>query len=491
MIRRSADFKGNYIDGEFVQPTGGQAFCSINPATDGEIVCEAVGDPAAVDIAVAAARKAAPGWRRLSLTQRRSALQAVVDANPDCRDAIAEAIALEMGKPIAEARIEAGSVAGKIKGVAAQLPSELPTAHAGAPGEQRFHALGVVAVIGPFNFPVHLCNTHVIPALLTGNTVVVKPSDITPLAGQRYAELMSALPRGVFNMVHGRGDVGAALANHEGIDGLVFTGSYETGRRIRKATFDQPHKKISLELGGRNPAVVLDDADLDQAAREIALGALLTSGQRCTATSRVIATTGIYDELAERLSAIFAAVTPGDPLDESTFMGPLATAAQRDRFFALLERAKSEGAEVLVESRPLPGGAFVTPSLYAVKGDEAYLREELFGPHVDLERADDDADALARAANNPYGLSASLFSARPEMAEAFFDTVRAGVININRSTNGASGLLPFGGTGMSGNWAAAGSCAPRLSTYAVALMQVPHGQITAHANLERQLAKEV
>lgn len=481
-------WRGNFIDGAFMRPAAGETFCSVNPARPDEIVCEAVGDVAAVDAAVQAARKAAPGWRRMSVDDRRAALQAVVDANPTHADAIAEAISREMGKPIAEARIEANSVAGKIKGVYAQLPGELPTAHTGAPGEQRFHALGVIGVIGPFNFPVHLCNTHIIPALLTGNTVVVKPSDVTPLAGQRYAELMAALPPGVFNMVHGRGDVGAALAAHPGIDGLVFTGSYATGRRIRQATFDQPHKKISLELGGRNPAVVLDDADLDQVVREIALGALLTTGQRCTATSRVIATPGIYDALAERLAAVFAQVTPGDPLDADTFMGPLATVGQRDRFLALLDDAKGQGAEVLVESRGLPGGAFVTPSLYAVKGDEPYLREELFGPHVDLERAADDADALARAANNPYGLSASLFSARAAMAEAFYDTVRAGVININRSTNGASGLLPFGGTGMSGNWAPAGSCAPRLSTYPVALMQVPHGQITAHANLERQLA---
>lgn len=481
-------WRGNYIDGAFVKPSGGRPFKSVDPARDGAVVCEAIGDPAAVDAAVAAARKAARRWRRLSVTERRSALEPVVAANAEHRQAIAEAITREMGKPISEALIEAGSVAGKITGVYAQLPSELPPAHAGAPGEQRFHALGVIGVIGPFNFPVHLCNTHIIPALLAGNTVVVKPSDVTPLAGQRYAELMAALPPGVFNLVHGQGDVGAALAAHEGIDGLVFTGSYDTGRLIRKATFDQPHKKISLELGGRNPAVVLDDADLDQAVREIALGALLTAGQRCTATSRVIATPGILPALEARLSAIFAAVEPGDPLEPDTFMGPLATAAQRDRFFELLQRAQDEGAIPLVESRRVDGGAFVTPSLYRVKGDEPYLREELFGPHVDLEAATDDADALRRAANNPYGLSASLFTARENLIDDFYDTVRAGVININRSTNGASGLLPFGGTGMSGNWAPAGSCAPRLSTYPVALMQVPYGSVTAAPLLERQLA---
>ncbi|MCA9526227.1 MAG: aldehyde dehydrogenase family protein, partial [Myxococcales bacterium] len=390
------------------------------------------------------------------------------------------------GKPIAEARAEALSIAGKIDGVIAQLDHELPPAAPGAPGEQRFQALGVVGVIGPFNFPVHLVNTHIIPALLTGNTVVVKPSEVTPLAGQRYAELFAAagLPPGVFNLIHGLGAHGAALTGHPDVDGVIFTGSYATGRRIRQATFDQPWKKVSLELGGRNPAVVLDDAHLDQAVREILLGALLSSGQRCTATSRVIATAGIAEALRARLAQAFAAVVPGDPMDRDTLVGPLASLGARDRFMGLLAAARAEGAVPVVESRALPGGAFVTPSLYQVRGDEAFLREEFFGPHLDFEIAADDEDAFARAARNPYGLSASLFTARESLRDAFFDRVRAGVINFNRSTNGASGLLPFGGTGMSGNWRPAGSLAPRLCTYPVAVMAEPFGRLTPHAALD-------
>lgn len=478
-------FRGDYIGGAF-RPSAGEGFASRDPYT-GETVCEARADVAAVDAAVDAARAAAKGWRRAPIDERIAALEAVRAKVAAHVERIAEAITAEMGKPIAEARGEAASIAGKIDGVIAGLPHELPPAAPGAPGEQRFHALGVVGIIGPFNFPVHLCNTHVVPTLLVGNTVVVKPSEVTPLCGQRYAELFddAGFPAGVFNLVHGLGATGAALAAHPGLDGLVFTGSYATGRRIRQATFDQPHKKVSLELGGRNPAVVLDDADLDQAVREIALGALLTSGQRCTATSRVIATPGIADALCDRLTALFENARPGDPRDEATLFGPLAHLQARDRFVAALAAARKQPTvEVLVESRTDGPGACVSPSLYRVRGDEPHLKDELFGPHVDFEVARDDADAFARAADNPYGLSASLFTARIEALDDFYDTVRVGVVNLNRSTNGASGLLPFGGIGMSGNWAPAGSCAPRLTTWPVAVMQAKFGELTPNAALD-------
>ena len=483
-------FLGNYLDGAFRPVNKGDPFTSIDPATRGEVVLTARADLAAVDQAASAARRAAPGWRRSGLGARIAALRKVQDKVAAHKERIAEAITAEMGKPLGEARVEAGSIVGKIEAVIGQLPHELPPAHPGAPGEQRFHPLGVVGVIGPFNFPVHLLNTHVIPALLVGNTLVLKPSEVTPLAGQRYAELFhdAGFPAGVLNVVHGLGPTGAALAAHDDIDGVIFTGSYATGRRIREATFDQPHKKVCLELGGKNPAVVLDDADLDQATREIVLGALLTVGQRCTATSRVIVTSGIADALEARLVAAFAKVVPGDPKLASTFMGPLATHGSRARFMDTLAQLRAQGAEVLVESAALPGGAYVTPSVYRVRGHEPGLHVEHFGPHIDFEVAVDEADAFSRVAKNPYGLSASLFSRRREALEDFYDAVRVGVLNFNRSTNGASGLLPFGGTGMSGNWMPAGSCAPRLGTFPVAVLEAKYGARTRNDALDRCLA---
>jgi len=485
----SFGFRGNYIGGAFHSVATGELFASRNPARGHEVVTQARADVSAVEPAVAAAHAAVVHWRRATPETRVGALRAVQAKVGDHVEPIAQAITAEMGKPLAEARVEARSISGKIEGVIGQLGAELPPASPGAPGEQRFHALGVMVVIGPFNFPVHLLNTHIVPALLTGNTVVAKPSEVTPLSGQRYAELFedAGFPAGVFNLVHGLGETGAALVTHPDVSGVVFTGSYETGRRIRQATFDQPFKKVCLELGGNNPAVVLDDADLEQAAREILLGALLTSGQRCTATSRVIATPGIADALEARLVSAFAAIQPGDPLSEDTLLGPLATEDSRRAFLDALALAREEGACALVGGESVAGGAFVTPALYRVSGNEPSLREEVFGPFVAFERAAGDDDALARAADNLYGLSASLFSAREEMLEIFYDRVRVGVVNFNRSTNGASGLLPFGGVGKSGNWRPAGSGAPRLCTYPVAVMRAAHGALTPNAALDAAL----
>ena len=485
------NFRGQFINGQFTSYADEIEFSSFNPAQDHRVVTVAGESTNAVNDALDCARRAAPAWRRAGLDARISALRAVQEMVPAHVDSIADAITAEMGKTRSEALVEARSIAGKIDGVIKQLSSELPSAHIGAPGEQRFHPLGVVGIIGPFNFPIHLLNTHVIPSLLTGNTVVVKPSDVTPLCGQRYAELFmdAGFPPGVLNVVHGGGRTGAALAEHRETDGLVFTGSYATGRRIRQATFDMPHKKISLELGGKNPAVVLDDADLEQAVREILLGALLTTGQRCTATSRVIVTPGLANDLRSRLTKAFECVRPGDPMDSATFMGPLANGRAKERFLALLSDARAQGAQVLVEAEGLDGGAWVTPGLYEVTGDESFLREELFGPHIAFECASDANDAFRRAANTPYGLSASLFSASEDALETFYDRVRVGVVNFNRSTNGASGLLPFGGIGMSGNWRPAGSCAPRLSTYPVAFMKAAFGAVTQNINLESLLTE--
>lgn len=479
-----------HMEEGFEADGGAELICSVNPST-GAQVASGVAELSAVEDAIMAARAALAAWRRLGLEGRIKALSAVAERVEAHRERIAEAICLEMGKPWSEALIEAGSVKGKIEGVIAQLSHTLPSAPPNAPGEQRFHPLGVIGVIGPFNFPVHLLNTHVIPALLTGNTIILKPSEVTPLSAQRYAELFvdAGFPAGVLNLVHGAGKVGAALSSHEGLNGLIFTGSYETGRRIREATFDQPHKKVCLELGGKNPAIVLDDADLEQATREILLGALLTTGQRCTATSRVIVTKGIAERLKRALVEALKKIEPSDPMAEGCFMGPLANLNAKRRFLALLEQGRAEGARPVVESQDLTQ-AFVTPSLYEVSGEEPYLEEELFGPHLAFQVVEGEAEAFEWAAKNPYGLSASVFSAREEALESLYELVPAGVLNWNRSTNGASGLLPFGGVGKSGNWHPAGSEGPRLSTYAVAVMSVPFGERTPHAALDRQLARQ-
>ena len=480
-------FKGQYVNGRFAQ--GGEAsFKSKNPATDDDTVFEAQNaSQSQIDDAIASARADAVKWRRLPFEERANIMMRVADRVDGYSESIARAISLEMGKAHREALVEARSIKSKIIGSIQQIPHELPSAPPGAPGEQRFHAMGVVGVIGPFNFPIHLLNTHLIPALLTGNTAVIKPSDVTPLCGQLYAELFhdSDIPAGVFNLIQGDGRVGASLSAHEGIDGLVFTGSYETGRRIRQATFDQPWKKVSLELGGKNVALVLDDAHLEQAIREIILGAFLTTGQRCTATSRVVVTRGLSQPLLAGLKSALTKLKVGNPMLSDVFMGPLATKHSQSQFTTYIDRLKDEGGQLVSEGAAITdNGAFVAPSLFRVVGDEAVLKHEFFGPNICVEVAEDEDDGFRRAAANEFGLSASLFSRRAEMLERFYDEVRVGVVNFNRSTNGASGLLPFGGTGKSGNWRPAGSLGPRLATYPVAVMQQAHGLITSHPCLD-------
>jgi len=485
-------FRGSFIGGRFVRAESGVVFHSENPANPDHIVFECQADLKHIDTAVLAAREALPAWRALSLEDRISAVLRLKDCLSRHEERIASAITMEMGKVSSEAHVEAKSIGGKIDALVRLLPTELPKAAEGAPGEQRFRALGVVGVIGPYNFPIHLLNTHVIPALLTGNTVVAKPSEVTPLVGQRYAELFeeAELPPGVFNLVQGLGKSGAHLAAHPDLASVVFTGSFRTGRLIRQAVFDQPHKKVALELGGKNMAVVLDDADLDQVVREVLLGALLTTGQRCTATSRVIATPGIAGNLRDALVAAFSKIVPDDPLASGTFMGPLADRVGFKRFFDHLETAKAAGVNVLLDSKSLHGGYYATPGIYEVKGHEAIVSEELFGPHICLEVARDEDDAYQRASQSAYGLSASLFSEREEAFERFYYEVPAGVMNFNRSTNGASGLLPFGGLGKSGNFHPTGSFSLRLTTYPVAVMGAPYGSISPHGALESLLEKE-
>ncbi len=485
------EFRGNYFGGAFV-PADGSPFASVNPARDFEPVLQAHESVKAVDRAVAAAAQASGAWRVRPVAERIELLRGVQARLPEYQERIAQAITAEMGKPIGEARIEAGSIKGKIEGTIGLLAHELPAAAPAAPGEQRFRALGVVAIIGPFNFPIHLVNTYVIPALLTGNSVVIKPTEIAPLCGQLYAELFDSagLPPGVFNMVQGRGAVGAALVAHRDVTGVLFTGAYETGRRIRQATFDQPHKKVSLELGGNNVAVVLADADLEQAAREIMLGGLLSAGQRCNATRRVIVEAPLADALRARLVGVYDRLRPADPCLESTLFGPLATARQREVFFEGIATIQGEGAKALVSAQTLPGGAFVSPGISEVSGEEPALREEIFGPHLNFEVAADRADAFRRAANNDYGLSAALFSADPAAAEAFYEAVPVGVLNLNRATNGASGLLPFGGVGKSGNWMPAGAGAARLCTHPVAVLSNALGHRTPNAALDGWLEGE-
>ncbi len=456
------DAKGNFIDGaweEIKAPEG--TLTRHNPASPDETVFEANWDTASVDRAVSAARDALPEWDRLGREARIDHLESLAEAFRDREDDIAEAIAREVGKPLWEARGEAAALAKKVdimvdegmEFTREQRPDDLEN------GRWQYRPLGVTAVLGPFNFPVHLPNGHIIPALANGNTVVVKPSELTGGCMQLYLECIdqAGFPDGVVNMVHGPGDVGRALAGHDGVNGVLFTGSWETGQRIKQQTMDHYWKLLALEMGGKNTAIVLEDADLEQAAHEIAKGAFLTTGQRCSGTSRVVVRSEVADELVDQLADITRRITTGDPIDEDVFMGPLIDADAKKKFLEAQRRDEDGALEPIVRgdtAREDLSGHFVSPGLWLARdvdprGD--HQGTELFGPDIVVYPVDDDDQATRVANATEYGLAMSIFTDDESRFDDLSYDLRCGVLNLNRSTAGASSRLPFGGVKKSGN----------------------------------------
>ncbi|HLU67268.1 MAG TPA: aldehyde dehydrogenase family protein [Kofleriaceae bacterium] len=483
---------GDFIDGRF-EPPEGEPLISVNPARGGARVLETAASVARVARACDAAAAAAPAWARLSLAARADHLARFRAALAERADQLAEAITLETGKLRSEARAEVGSLVARFDLVRRRVEEDVcDRAVPGRPAERlRHHPLGVVGVIGPFNFPLHLCHAHVVPALLCGNAVVIKPSEVTPLAAQRYAEAAAAagLPPGVFNLVQGGGPSGAALVDHPAVRGVCFTGSYRIGRRLAERCLDRPEVLLALEMGGKNTVVVLEDADVYQAAHEIALGAYLTTGQRCTATERVLVSRERAPALVAALRTLVPALRFGDPDDPRSFAGPMTTAAGRERVLAALERARAAGAEPVVGGEPAGGEDrfYLRPSLHllpdGVHEVPGYSDEELFGPDLSVEAVDGDDEAIAVLRASRYGLATSVFTADDERFERFYRECHSGIVNRNRSTNLASPLLPFGGVGRSGNYRPAGSHAPRNVVYPVAVQENVLGWGQVHPQL--------
>jgi succinylglutamic semialdehyde dehydrogenase len=319
-----------------------------------------------------------------------------------------------------------------------------------------------MAVIGPFNFPGHLPNGHIVPALATGNTVVFKPSEKAPIVGQIMAECFqeAGFPAGVFNLLQGEKEVGRRLCVHEEVNGVLFTGSYEVGTRIKQDTLLQHWKLLALEMGGKNSAIVWRDTDLDFAVHETLFGAYVTCGQRCSATSRVIVHASLVQAFVERFHDRAKAFAIGHPL-ENPFMGPLVEAASVDRYMKFLGIASRESCEIVMRGKALElpyKGHYVTPSICVVQDSSVeaarksvYQQTELFGPNVAVSTTDDLDHAIALANVTQYGLVASVFTRDHAVYEKCWDGLEAGLINWNRTTVGASSRLPFGGLKKSGN----------------------------------------
>jgi succinylglutamic semialdehyde dehydrogenase len=435
---------------------------SMNPAT-GEVVWEGpVDGPAEVDAALARARVAFPAWAALPNDKRVEkirAFKAMLEAN---KQRLAETICRETGKPRWEGLAEAGSMIGKVDiSITAQeeRAGERRSDLAFGQAVLRHRPHGVMAVLGPFNFPGHLPNGHIVPALLAGNTVVFKPSEMTPAVGALMAECWAGagLPEGVFNLVQGARETGEALVAGA-IDGLLFTGSAGAGAHFRRIFADRPDVILALELGGNNPLVCWD-GDIAETAAIVAQSSFVTTGQRCSCARRIIVPDNAWGrELIDAVEDLAKRMVIGAWDDEpAPYIGPLisaaAAASAKDRADSLVVRGAREVRSFKVLDCRSPEGipsAFVRPAILDVTGVDV-PDEEIFAPVAQVTRVGSFDEAMASANNTRFGLSAGLVSTDDALWERFVREIRAGVVNRNRPTTGAAGSMPFGGLGDSGN----------------------------------------
>lgn len=458
-------------------------FSSVNPATGDTVWTGPAASAADVDRAVAAARAAFPAWRDSPLEERTAILRAFAAQLTSAKDELARAISAEVGKPHWEALTEVQSMIGKID-ISIEAHAKRCGEFRSTIGTTRFKPHGVVAVLGPFNFPGHLPNGHIVPALLAGNTVVFKPSELAPAVAEQTATLWAAvgLPSGVLNVVQGDRETGAALAAHPGIDGLFFTGSARAGLALNELFAKSPEKILALEMGGNNPLVVHRTADLKAAVALTVQSAYLSAGQRCTCARRLIVprdTEG--DAFVTLLAATILQLRVGAPTDRpEPFMGPVISAAAAERLLAVQHDLLARGARALVPAKSLRAGTgLLAPGLLDVTAVPDRADEELFGPLLQLIRVPDFDVALREANATQFGLAAGLISDDRGLYERFYREVRAGIINWNQQLTGASSAAPFGGVGRSGNHRPSAYFAADYSSYPVASIEVPELKLPA------------
>lgn len=446
------------IDGRWLEGAG-QTLSKQDPVAGADLWRAATADEAQVNDAIGAARGAFADWARRPHAQRVAVVEAFRDQLETHKEVLAITISRETGKPLWEARTEVGAMIGKI--AISQTAHDERTGErakdiAGGRAVLRHRPHGVLAVFGPYNFPGHLPNGHIVPALLAGNTVVFKPSELTPATADLTLQcwLAAGLPAGVINLVQGAVQVGQALAGHAGIDGLLFTGSAATGKTLHQQFGGQPDKILALELGGNNPLVVAEDFDLAASVLLIIQSAFVSGGQRCTCARRLLVPEGPRgDRLIEALTQALAQLRVGDPMseDEPPFYAGLATVAAAHKLVDAQEALEAAGAHVLNRLDILqPGTSLLSPGLIDVSGI-ATDDIEHFGPLLTVSRYRDWNDAIERANDTRYGLAAGLLGGDENAWADFRLRIRAGIVNWNRPTTGAASDAPFGGIGDSGN----------------------------------------
>ncbi|KPA53613.1 succinylglutamate-semialdehyde dehydrogenase [Photobacterium leiognathi subsp. mandapamensis] len=466
-----------WIAGQWIAGAG-EAMSSLNPFTD-EVIWQgkaATGDQ--VTDAVDAARHALLQWRNATLAERQAVVEQFAELVKANSETIAVTIAEETGKPLWETRTEAAAMVGKVA-ISLRAYHERTGQRekdiSGTTAVVRHRPLGVMAVFGPYNFPGHLPNGHIVPALLAGNTVVFKPSELTPKTAEVVMKLwqQAGLPNGVINLVQGGRATGEALASSPQIDGLLFTGSANTGHLLHRQFAGQPGKMLALEMGGNNPMVISNAyGDLDATVYTILQSAFISAGQRCTCARRLYLPLGSKGDalLAALVEATKAIVVDGPFAEPAPFMGPQISRQAADNIVQTQQQLASLGGEILVEAKR-GQGAMVTPAIIDVTKIEKLPDEEYFGPLLQVIRYQDLAQAVTLANNTRYGLSAGLVSTDDNEWQYFIDHIRAGIVNRNRQLTGASGDAPFGGPGASGNLRPSAYYAADYCAYPMASME--------------------
>ncbi|WP_138380389.1 aldehyde dehydrogenase family protein [Luteithermobacter gelatinilyticus] len=459
----SQDFIGkNFIGGAWVPASNGGTFERRNPADNEDVVGHfPASTPEDAKRAVEGVDQGRHDWAATDPEKRMTVLEKAADLILERVDDLARELTREEGKPLGSATMEWKRTAANFRLYAGEalrsLGETFPVAGNSLVCSIR-EPVGVVLAITPWNFPVSIPSRKIGPALATGNGVVFKPSEVTPLSGQRMVEILleAGVPEGAIALVQGGGaELGTALVTAPAVKAVTFTGSFATGSAIHQAA--GPSKRLQLEMGGKNPCIVLEDADTERAAQIIAQGAFNLTGQACTATSRAFVMDSIYDEVLEKVVNKARAIKVGNGLDKNTKMGPLATQAQFDKVREMIEVGKAEGLRMAYGAddleTPLPqNGFYVAPTVFAdVPNSSRLAQEEIFGPVVCLHRVNNYEDAIRQANTVEYGLAASLVTRDMGRALSFAHDIEAGVIKINSATGGVALTAPFGGIKHSSN----------------------------------------
>ena len=468
----------HFIAGHWIASDGSQ-FSSVNPVSQETVWKGHAATPATIEAAMNAARAAFLAWADTSLDTRIAHLKEFARLLGEHKISLAHTIGFETGKPLWEAATEVATMIGKIDisiRAHAERTGTRSTALTDHTAVLRHRPHGVVAVFGPYNFPGHLPNGHIVPALLAGNCVIFKPSELTPASAEATVKIWAeaGLPPGVLNLLQGGRDTGIALSAHAGLDGLFFTGSSPTGQHLHQQFASQPQKILALEMGGNNALIVGEYQNLDAAVHHIIQSAFISAGQRCTCARRLFVPDGpAGDRLLARLSEVSARlkVSHFDDADPP-FMGAVISISAAEKLLQAQDALVQRGAKTLLEMKSLkPGTALLSAGILDVSNVVDLPDEEYFGPLLQVTRYHHFDDALAAANNTRFGLAAGLLSENADEYATFLRHIRAGIVNWNRPLTGASSAAPFGGVGASGNHRASAYYAADYCAYPQASLE--------------------